>query len=124
MHSQLKNRFHPIIWVMGWWQIRQAMQKAELRHKTVVAYERLLAAELALRCYQSAHGHPPARLDELATNYFSHVQEDPFSGLPLIYRAQGANWLLYSVGPDGVDDGGKPVGRGLASKGDLFFDSP
>jgi hypothetical protein len=63
-------------------------------------------------------------LDVLATNYLSHVPEDPFSGQPLVYRAQGTNWLLYSAGSDGVDDGGKPVSRGLASKGDLFFDSP
>jgi hypothetical protein len=48
--------------VTGWWQIRQAMQKAELKHKTVMADERLLTAELALRCYQSEQGHPPARL--------------------------------------------------------------
>ena len=96
---------------------------SETKHARVVAHERLLAAELALRRYQSEQGHPPARLDELTTNYLSHVPEDPFSGLPLIYRAQGANWLLYSVGPDGVDDGGKPVGRGLVGKGDLFLDS-
>jgi hypothetical protein len=56
--------------------------------------------------------------------YLSYVPEDPFSGQPLVYRAQGTNWLLYSVGPDGVDDGGKPVGRGLGGKGDLYFDSP
>jgi hypothetical protein len=124
MRYQLRNRFIPIMRVMGWWQIRQAMQKAELKHKTVVAHERLLLAELALRSYQSEQGHPPARLGELATNYLSHVPEDTFSGQPLIYRTQGTNWLLYSVGPDGVDDGRKPVGRGLASKGDLFFDSP
>jgi hypothetical protein len=120
---QLRNRFNPILQVISWWQTRQAVQKAETKHKAMVARERLLAAELALRCYQSQQRHPPARLGELATNYLSHVPEDPFSGQPLIYRAQGTNWLLYSVGPDGVDNGGKPVGRGLAGNGDLFFDS-
>lgn len=90
----------------------------------MVARERLLMAELALRCCQSKQGHPPARLGELATNFLSHVPEDPFSGQPLVYHSQGTNWLLYSVGPHGVDDGGKPVGRGLAGRGDLFFDSP
>jgi len=64
----------------------------------MVAHERLLAVELALRCYQVEQGHPPARLDELATKYLSHVPEDPFSGQPLVYRAQGTNWLLHSVG--------------------------
>jgi hypothetical protein len=40
---------------------------------------------------------------------------------------QPQNWLLYSVGEDGVDDGGKPVSRsaiGTITKGDLFYDSP
>jgi hypothetical protein len=124
MRYQIRKHFNPIMWVMGCWQSRQAVQRGETKHKTVVARERLLATELALRCYQSEQGHPPTRLDELATNYFSHVPQDPFSGQALIFRSQGTNWLLYSVGPDGVGDGGKPVGRGLASKGDLFFDSP
>jgi hypothetical protein len=121
---QLRHRFNPIRQVTGWLQARQAVRRAETKHKAVVARERLLAAELALRCYQSDQGHPPARLSELATNYLSRVPEDQFSGQPLIYRAQGTNWLIYSVGPDGVDDGGKPIGRGLAGKGDFFFDSP
>ena len=124
MRYQPGKQFNPVVWVRDWWQDRQVMQRAETEHKTMVARERLLAAELALRCYQSEQGHPPARLDELTTNYLSHVPQDPFSGQPLIYRAQGTNWLLYSVGPDGADDGGKRVGRGLAGKGDLFFDSP
>jgi hypothetical protein len=98
MRYERGKQFNPIIWVMHWWRIRQAMQRAETKHKTVVARERLLAAELALRCYESEQGHPPARLDELTTNYLSHVPQDPFSGQPLIYRAQGTNWLLHSVG--------------------------
>ena len=98
MRYQIRKHVNPIMWVMGWWQSRQAVQRAETKHKTVVARERLLATELALRCYQSEQGHPPARLDDLVTNYLSKVPQDPFSGQPLIYRAQGTNWLLHSVG--------------------------
>jgi hypothetical protein len=70
---------------------------------------------------------PPARLADLVTHYLSGVPQDPFTGQALIYRPQSTNWLLYSVGPDGVDDGGKPVGRsvsGAVPKGDMFYDSP
>ena len=91
-----------------------------------MAHERLLAAELALRCYQSEKSRIPARLDNLVTNYLSKVPPDPFSGRPLIYRRQGTDWLLYSVGPDGVDDGGRSVGRagaGTVTRRDLFYDS-
>jgi hypothetical protein len=95
---EISKHAYAIIWVAGWWHTRQAIQRAETKHKAVVARERLLAVELALRCYQAEQGHPPARLDELATNYLSHVPEDPFSGQSLIYRAQGTNWLLQSAG--------------------------
>jgi hypothetical protein len=120
---QLRNRFSPIQWIMGWWQNRQALDRAQTKHRIVITHERLLAAELAVRCYQSEQGHPPARLDDLVTNYLSKVPQDPFTTLPMIYRPQGTNWLLYSVGPDGVDDGGRPAGQGWPVKGDILFDS-
>jgi hypothetical protein len=42
---------------------------------------------------------------------------DPFSGRPLIVQNTNAGWLVYSVGADGIDDGGnfdehKDVGVG------------
>jgi hypothetical protein len=92
MRYQIRQHLNPITWVMGWWQSRRAVQRAELKHKTVVAHEHLIVAELALRGYQSEQGHPPARLDDLAIHYLSHVPVDPFSGQPLVYRAQGTNW--------------------------------
>jgi hypothetical protein len=63
---------------------------------------------------------------------------DPFNGQPFVYHSTGTNWMLYSVGPDRLDDGGKPVNRtrweagvfpGASpqgkekSKGDLLYDS-
>ncbi len=122
---QYAHHFNPIMWAQGWWQSRGSKdkEKAEVKHKMVIAHERLLTAELALRCAQSEQGHPPARLDDLVTNYLSRVPQDPFTGQPLVYRPQGTNWLLYSVGPDGVDDGGRAAGRGWPVKGDILFDS-
>jgi hypothetical protein len=119
----MNNRFNPIIFVGAWVQTWQTRHKAEVRHKTIVAHERLVMAELALRCYQSEQGRAPGQLSELIPNLVSKIPQDPFSGQPLIYKPHGTNWLLYSVGPDGVDDGGKPAGGGLSAKGDLFFDS-
>jgi hypothetical protein len=122
-HEILKDR-NPLNWITTWRQVQGLMKASETRHKAVVAHERLLTAELALRCYASTHGGGPARLEDLVTNYLSKVPLDPFTGQPLIYKPQSTNWLLYSVGPDGLDDGGRPAGRGVMSKGDLLFNSP
>jgi len=124
---QLGKGFNPMAWALARWGTWRSQQRAAMRHKRLVAHERLLAAELALRCYQFEQGHPPARLDDLVTNYLSRIPPDPFRGRPMIYRPQGTNWLLYSVGEDGADDGGKRVARSLSgtvTRGDLFYDSP
>ena len=126
---QLRKGFNPITWAIGRWQLWRSgsLQRAETRHNRVTAHERLLAAELAVRCYQAEQGHPPAHLEQLVPKYLQRVPSDPFSGKPMIYRPQGTNWLLYSVGEDGVDDGGKAVGRpapGAVAKGDESYDSP
>lgn len=124
---QLGRGFHLITWVMSQWETWQVERRSEKRHKKAAARVRLLTAELAVRCYQSEQGHAPADLGQLVPKYLQRVPLDPFSDKPLIYRPQGTNWLLYSIGEDGVNDGGKPVGRKLAgtvTKGDLFYDSP
>ena len=121
MRWQMRNRFNPLLRILGWWQTRQGIQKAETKHKLIMTHERLLAVELAVRCYQSEQGHPPAHLDEVVTNYLSRVPQDPFTGRPMVYRVEGTNWLLYSVGPDAEDNGGRPAA--LSSKGDIRFDS-
>jgi hypothetical protein len=124
---QLNKVFNSIGWVMTLWPRRHVNQLAEGTHKRIIAHERLLAAELALRCYQSEQGRPPPSLEQLVPRYLQRVPSDPFSGGLVIYHPQGTNWQLYSVGEDGMDDGGKPVGRsvsGTVTKGDLFYDSP
>jgi len=122
-HELFKER-NPLKWITGWWEARAIIAQSETRHKVVIAHERLLATEIALRSYRSRTTQPPTRLADLSTNYLSKVPMDPFSEGTLVYCARGTNWLLYSVGPDGIDDGGKPIARGLKSKGDVFFDSP
>jgi hypothetical protein len=121
---QLRKVLNPIRWVTGTWQIWSAGKLSEQKHNRLVARLRLLTAGLALRCYQTEQGRAPSQLEQLVPSHLRRVPLDPFSGRPLIYRISGTNWLLYSVGPDGVDDGGRPAGRSTSSKGDLLFDSP
>jgi len=61
----------------------------------------------AIERYRLAHGALPATLDEL---HMAALPHDVVNGEPLRYRVAGDdNYVLYSVGWNGVDDGGKAV---------------
>jgi len=109
--------------VVGWWQSRPARAKAVVRHDLAVAHLRLTVADLALQVYRSQNGRTPATLEELVPKFLKRAPLDPFSGQALVYKPEGTNWLLYSIGPDRIDNGGRPVGRGSAN-GDVFYYSP
>jgi len=70
---------------------------------------RLLAAALALRAYKLDHGAYPASLEALAPMYLPSIPQDPFGSGPLKYKVTGRGYSLYSIGPDSIDNGGKPV---------------
>jgi len=79
-----------------------------------VAQNRLLRVALELRARKLEHGAYPETFQ---------TPLDPFSpnSKPLVYRRTATSYLLYSIGPDGVDDGGKAVSERLqpTSRGDL-----
>lgn len=75
---------------------------------------------LALTAYRQKHGRFPERLDQLVPEFLRAVPVDPFDGQPLRLRRAGDNLLVYSIGPNRVDDGGTPSGAG-ANEGDLVF---
>ncbi len=62
----------------------------------------------ALAAYRADHGAYPERLSDLSPRYFAKVPGDIFANDgPLHYQRQGAGYLLYSVGANGRDDGGR-----------------
>ena len=76
----------------------------------------LLLTALALQAYKAEHGAYPLSLTNLTLNYLKALPVDPFavSG-PLHYRRTADKYLLYSIGPDGKDDSGKPIDSGNTS---------
>ncbi len=119
-----KALFRPFLKLFMWKQLETVRRNGETKHNSAVARLRLLEVELALRSYRADRRHAASRLEELTPGYLRKTLPDPFTGQPLIYRPQGTNWLLYSVGPDGIDDGGQPFGATAAGKGDLLLDTP
>lgn len=101
----------PFAWVIAYPQIVPAKLKAQQKDAAIVSKLTLLSVELALRCHQAEHGKPPEQLKELTPEFLKEIPPDPFNGKPLVYRPKGTTWVLYSVGPDRVDNGGVAVTR-------------
>jgi hypothetical protein len=76
-----------------------------------------LRAEIALERFRLKHGVYPAGLAELVPSLLKVEPVDPWTGKPLVYKRLSADersadkqhrgYLLWSVGRDGVDNGGR-----------------
>jgi hypothetical protein len=66
----------------------------------------LLRIASAINVYRAEHGAYPKQLTELTPNYLTTLPVDIFHGATMQYRLQGDGYILYSVGPNGWDDGG------------------
>lgn len=61
---------------------------------------------LAAERYRLDHGRFPAQLDELVPDYLDALPVDPVDEKPMRYLTDEDGAVVYSVGQDGVDDGG------------------
>ncbi|HEX5105158.1 MAG TPA: hypothetical protein VFV87_15165 [Pirellulaceae bacterium] len=68
---------------------------------------RLLALDLLIRAYRQEHGQFPNSLAEVALPDFPDLATDPYSAEPFVYQPSEQGFILYSVGQNGIDEGGK-----------------
>ena len=74
------------------------------------AAKEIVITAIALKRYQLGHGNYPLDLNELVPEFLAAVPRDPVDGKPLRYRLNAdGTFLLYSIGPNGKDDGGNPA---------------
>jgi len=67
----------------------------------------LVLVGMALAAYRAERGEYPAALSDLSPAYLKAVPPDIFTDKPLKYRRVGAGCIVYSLGSDMKDDGGK-----------------
>lgn len=101
-----------------------------VNEKAARARRNLVSVKAELASHKSIWREYPGSIAELAGyNPGAHV-DDPFSDRELAYVAPALGWpIIYSIGPDGRDDGGQSeLGPGLsfhpifcfcASRGDI-----
>ncbi|HEV3142449.1 MAG TPA: hypothetical protein VGZ47_01040 [Gemmataceae bacterium] len=76
------------------------IQEAEFRTRCMVRCLRVLNALMAKKLSE-----PPAKLTELGLP--ADTTTDPYTGQPLVVKKVDGQWLIYGLGPNLKDDGGK-----------------
>ncbi|MEX0939543.1 MAG: hypothetical protein WDZ59_16890 [Pirellulales bacterium] len=108
-----------------WLQPISAVQSMTQAAAIITAKVRAADAAIAVVLYYQKHGQLPERLDELVPEFLPEVPADPFHDAPLNYRVENGEVVIYSVGLDRVDDGGRDVSTDDASRsGDFGFRLP
>jgi hypothetical protein len=86
-----------------------AMNAALRKAVRIETARNVVVAAIALKRYELRHHQLPATLDDLTPELLKAVPIDCMDGQPLRYRLKAdGTFLLYSVGDNGVDDGGNP----------------
>ena len=82
-----------------------SVRSIELFYRSQAAFEAALAM-LALSTYRQDRNVYPDELSALVPDYLPRLPIDYADGKPLRYQNEGDRYLLYSLGTNGVDDGG------------------
>jgi len=85
---------------------------AMLRCYAGATYVEASTTMLGLAAYRGKHARYPDSLTQLVSEFLPRLPVDYGDGGVLRYRREGNGYVLYSVGPDGVDDGGKSINTG------------
>jgi hypothetical protein len=82
----------------------EKLAQVSIRHQ---AFLRCAYVGLAAERYRQVHGRWPDTLAALVPELLRELPADPYNGSPLKYRRLDDGVVIYSIGPDGQDNGGK-----------------
>jgi len=85
-----------------------ALANAMKRTAMVQARAHAAAVGIACRLYERRHGRRPSDLSRLAPEFLDTLPVDAFTNKPLKVAPTANGFVVYSLGPNGVDDGGTP----------------
>lgn len=103
---------HPLN--QSWWEM---LRDDPDRSVFGTARLRMLACAAAVRAYRLRSGRYPETLSQAGV---ADLNVDPFTGEDFVYRVGSKGFLLYAIGTDGKDNGGKrvPEARRMEGEGD------
>jgi hypothetical protein len=104
--------------------VGSGLMRIALLQRRAVTERNATRLVLRVHAFQSRHRRWPKDLKEATNGVPSTIRRDPFSGRDMVYRIVNGQPLIYSVGSDGDDDGGKPAADGKRwsdDDGDALF---
>jgi len=87
--------------------IMPALSRVTMIDIRIIAQLRTARVGLAIQRYRLATGRLPDALSALVPAYLEAVPKDPFDDKELRYKKLETGFVVYSIGEDGNDDGGK-----------------
>jgi hypothetical protein len=82
-------------------------EAAFLKETTLEAMMLATRTGLACKIFKNRNGRYPENLAALVPGILAEMPSDPFTGKPLVYRLQDDGVIIYSVGSNEQDDGGR-----------------
>ena len=107
--DDILSSVHKYRYFLLYYLIPAAERASELVYQRKVLHESTVAI-LALKRWRLEKNEYPAGLDDLVSaGFLKELPMDPYSDKPLVYKKTDDNFILYSLGCDFKDDGGKIV---------------
>ena len=72
-----------------------------------IAWIRTVVTTLAVERFRLKYGQRPADTAALVPEFLPEVPQDPIDEKPLRYRREANGYVVYSIGANGRDDGGR-----------------
>jgi hypothetical protein len=96
--------------------------RAAAHENECIAHLRLATTALALEQFRNQYNRLPQKLEELTPAFLAKIPDDPFTGTELLYRQLPIGYVVYSVGRDLIDDGGKEESDSRKSHNESTYD--
>jgi hypothetical protein len=102
--------------------ILEGLRNVLPRETEAITHVRLTTTTIAVERFRLENGQLPENLNELVPQFLSAIPVDPFDGQPLRYHRLAKGYVIYSVGSDGHDDGGREKAADWKSSDKTTYD--
>jgi hypothetical protein len=99
-----------------------ALQRAYFKNAESIANIRLAKTAVTVEQFRLSQHRLPVTLDELPSSTSTETRTDPFDGQPLRYKRLEKGYVVYSVGDDGRDNGGRERPANAKSSDKTLYD--